>query len=378
MSQPPLHLDPDRLFAKLLEEGLQGPERDLLSEALRRDASLRELYRKYMMVDALLRWELAPPLLRLDGERADEIPNPQSPIPNPSFIPPIIVDLPPAAHAPLFSLQSPVGNFLFSYSAAAVLVGIALLIGLAWRISSDQQVCHKPTIVADGPLSNLAHPSAAAGRSHHGLGRLPRSGGRWSVVSGPSSAIPNRHIPVPLAQSTPWPRASWRSPTTPGPRSSCKALARMKSNRPRRFPLVGQADRRVEVRDEGLRDSEARISGSKGERTANLALSQEGGQPTTSLAPRPSSPTLPSCPYPLFSVRTPTAIVTDLGTEFGVEVDRSGGNRSHVFRGKVELRSANSREPTAPGDCPAVVPSSWERTNRPEWNGARIRRRDCP
>ena len=45
--------------------------------------------------------------------------------------------------------------------------------------------------------------------------------------------------------------------------------------------------------------------------------------------------------YPLFSVRTPTAIVTDLGTEFGVEVDRSGATRSHVFRGKVELRPAD-------------------------------------
>jgi hypothetical protein len=33
-------------------------------------------------------------------------------------------------------------------------------------------------------------------------------------------------------------------------------------------------------------------------------------------------------------------VVTDLGTEFGVEVDRSGGSRTRVFRGKVELRIA--------------------------------------
>jgi hypothetical protein len=43
-------------------------------------------------------------------------------------------------------------------------------------------------------------------------------------------------------------------------------------------------------------------------------------------------------PNSLFSVRTPTAVVTDLGTEFGVEVDRSGVSRSRVFRGKIELR----------------------------------------
>ncbi len=39
-----------------------------------------------------------------------------------------------------------------------------------------------------------------------------------------------------------------------------------------------------------------------------------------------------------FAVRTPTATVTDLGTEFGVEVDgRSGNTISHVFQGKVKV-----------------------------------------
>ena len=40
-------------------------------------------------------------------------------------------------------------------------------------------------------------------------------------------------------------------------------------------------------------------------------------------------------PNPLFAVRTPTAIVTDLGTEFGVEVNRSGVTETHVFSGTV-------------------------------------------
>jgi len=41
---------------------------------------------------------------------------------------------------------------------------------------------------------------------------------------------------------------------------------------------------------------------------------------------------------PVFAVRTPTATVTDLGTEFGVEVDQKGRTFSHVFRGSVEMR----------------------------------------
>lgn len=41
----------------------------------------------------------------------------------------------------------------------------------------------------------------------------------------------------------------------------------------------------------------------------------------------------------LFTVTTPTARVTDLGTEFGVEVDNRANTTSHVFRGSVELRT---------------------------------------
>jgi hypothetical protein len=42
----------------------------------------------------------------------------------------------------------------------------------------------------------------------------------------------------------------------------------------------------------------------------------------------------------LFSVRTPIALVTDLGTEFGVEVARSGETTSHVFRGSIRVQRA--------------------------------------
>jgi hypothetical protein len=40
----------------------------------------------------------------------------------------------------------------------------------------------------------------------------------------------------------------------------------------------------------------------------------------------------------LFSIRTPTALVEDLGTEFGVEVSDSGETASHVFLGKVRVK----------------------------------------
>jgi hypothetical protein len=43
-----------------------------------------------------------------------------------------------------------------------------------------------------------------------------------------------------------------------------------------------------------------------------------------------------------FAVRTPTATVTDLGTEFGVEVSKDGDTTSRVFRGSVELRTTSA------------------------------------
>jgi hypothetical protein len=98
-------------------------------------------------------------------------------------------------------------------------------------------------------------------------------------------------------------------------------------------------------------------SGSKGERSANLSRSQGRMEPTVSLALRPSpgkseirnlkseisnpqSPTL----NPLFSIRTPTAVVNDLGTEFGVEVGKDQQAVVEVFQGRVSLVPSAGRD----------------------------------
>ncbi len=84
---------------------------------------------------------------------------------------------------------------------------------------------------------------------------------------------------------------------------------------------------------------------SLGKLTARVETKAEGGRgkgEEESRNVQVSKSSNPESPFPLppstFVVRTPTAVVTDLGTEFGVEVDRSGGTRSHVFQGKVEMR----------------------------------------
>ena len=55
---------------------------------------------------------------------------------------------------------------------------------------------------------------------------------------------------------------------------------------------------------------------------------------------------LVSIPYPLFTIKTPMATVTDLGTEFGVEVNRDREVVTHVFVGKVRLTTGEGRSGT--------------------------------
>lgn len=51
--------------------------------------------------------------------------------------------------------------------------------------------------------------------------------------------------------------------------------------------------------------------------------------------------------YPLFSVSTPTATITDLGTEFGVEVNGSESTAVQVFDGKVKMQAFGSNTKTS-------------------------------
>jgi len=63
------------------------------------------------------------------------------------------------------------------------------------------------------------------------------------------------------------------------------------------------------------------------------------GRLTGELKAEGSSPRVQAKRGSPFAIRTPTAVVTDLGTEFGIEVAEDGRTTSHVFRGAVEVRS---------------------------------------
>jgi hypothetical protein len=75
--------------------------------------------------------------------------------------------------------------------------------------------------------------------------------------------------------------------------------------------------------------------------------------------------------HELFCIRTPSAVVTDLGTEFGVEVTRDGQTVSHVYQGAVAISPAGTSD-----DRPSLILKKGDavRAMASNGGGARIER----
>ena len=110
------------------------------------------------------------------------------------------------------------------------------------------------------------------------------------------------------------------------------------------FLAVGKLTARLEKKQSAVSgqpsDPAASMANHKSEirNQKSLASSPQPLAPNSnpqSLIPNPSP--LTSRPSPLFTIKTPTASVTDLGTEFGVEVLANGETVTQVFEGKVRL-----------------------------------------
>ena len=120
--------------------------------------------------------------------------------------------------------------------------------------------------------------------------------------------------------------------------------------------LQGPCTYEVESRDGGylslgkltakLDKKPSAISGQQAEKVASgqwsVASESDPKSQNPEISKSPISNPLSSLPSPLFTIKTPTAIVTDLGTEFGVEVAKGGVTTSHVFQGSVRFQALSS------------------------------------
>jgi hypothetical protein len=102
------------------------------------------------------------------------------------------------------------------------------------------------------------------------------------------------------------------------------------------FLSLGKLTARVEKRGEG---PAARGQGTASPKSPVPSEQISSSSPLPASHPADPSP-LAAGPSPLFTVRTPTAVVNDLGTEFGVEVDENSGSCAHVFAGMVDFAPA--------------------------------------
>ena len=191
---------------------------------------------------------------------------------------------------------------------ATVIFGIGLLIGSRVYVSQPAQVARQSVPLAS-PLSPLP---PIVGRITGMVECKFEEGFRGSD---PKSEIRNQKSEISCSFGDKFALASGLMEITydTGARSFCRARSPMKWNRRTADILsVGKLTARVEK---------------KWARGSGLGFSK-------SLNPHPSS----LIPLDFHFPHSPTAIVTDLGTEFGVEVHESGSTTAYVFRGAVQVQ----------------------------------------
>jgi hypothetical protein len=237
---------------------------------------------------------------------------------------PVVLESPwlSAAPAPLLtSLFSP-GGYLFSYSLAALIVAMGMLLGWMYQVSSSRSDPRETVRVAPA-----AKPASVPAVSERVVGRVTGMVDcRWAdpktatvvdadVVLRREYALAGGLIEISYRSGA---HVILQGPCTysvESPGGGYLSLGRLTARVGERGERRGERESRPADRLLGVSVQQSTINNQQ------LAISNQ------------------QSPSPLFVVRTPTARISDLGTEFGVEVDKSGASKAHVYRGKVEMRA---------------------------------------
>jgi len=302
-----------RLLAKLLENEITDAECKQLNRLLGDDPALRRLYRKYMTLDAMLRWEIAPPLMKVSKEERTAVDSP-----SPAFLPDTDAPIPDSASRPIPSsyklplAHSTLGGWAFSYAVATVFVCLLILGFWAYKLPSDRG----SLITTNENSRGLTTPgeSSPARPALVFVGRVTGiAGAKWSDAP---DYLPPIGVNVRL-----------------GRKYKLKSgLLEITYDSGAKVILEGPCDYTAESTAGGYLSHGKLVA--KVKKNHELRMMNDESKTRSSDIHHSSFIT----PH-LFAVRTPTAVVTDLGTEFGVEVDGLGNTTSHVFRGSVEVQA---------------------------------------
>jgi hypothetical protein len=334
------------LLARMLS-GESGAEDDArLNRLLQDDPALRTLYRKYMTLDAMLRWEFSPPILDIggasgrrpdasgqwpvvSGQRGESLESRVESWTDIPEIPVINLQIAKSQNLPIprFPLPSPLSSlpsaWAFSYSVATVLLAVFLL--GAWSYT-----------IIHPAADSLAVKSSRNATLSRGTEKAPAE---FTFV-GRVSGMVDCH---------------WAEEATASYPGAGVALNRRYALRSGLMEITYDSGAKVILQG----PCEYTVESPRGGflKVGKLVARMDSAKPQAanpefpnSRTPNPKFPT-PHAPRPtpLFAVRTPTALVEDLGTEFGVEVNDRGSTTSHVFQGQVLMRA------TAGGSSDAEV-----------------------
>lgn len=268
------------LLESLCDGRISPAEHERLQERLAADVDARQLYFDYVDLRLQLRqWQrtaLSEQRAREDAQTAPACA-------------PIVIQTDPSMPTPFAPPYASIGGFAFSYVVASLLVGFGLLLGWACQISVLQPD-HQSAQVAPTPAP--AHPE----REVVFVGRVT---GEFSCEWSDPATATLCYANVPLNRKY----------------ALASGLLEITYNTGARVILQGPCVYEVNSRSSGRLSS--------GRLTARVVKKTTKKPATT--------------PPEWFCVHTPTATVTDLGTEFGVEVDKSGASNTHVYEGKVQL-----------------------------------------
>jgi hypothetical protein len=312
-----------------------------LEQMVCNDPAARAFYVRYVHLCADLHWSLAGKDGQTRTSDADTEDAAIRPAKSAAFAPPILpLDTSQSSiftSAPLSSFPS----FLFAYLVAAVVLGTAVLVSWVWKMPEQTQLAQHS---ASGPVTPTnASPTEEAPQ----VGRVSgMCNCRWADPT--TETFNGAGVPLgrKYALAAGLMEISYKTGANVILEGPCVYLVERESGG---FLSLGKLTAVVEKRGEGRGEREEEGVKS-GEWRVESKRSMEHGKSPSPISKSPNlqisksrNPQIPISPSsPLFAVRTPTAIVADLGTEFGVECDRRGVTRSLVFRGSVRIETASA------------------------------------
>ena len=227
-----------------------------------------------------------------------------------------------------------------AYLIATVVTGLGLLIGSVIHVAGPREVARQsasfpsplsplPSVV--GRITGMADckwEKKGLGIRDWGLEKRSGVRGQGSGIANLQSLIPNSQSLVSLGDRFALASGLMEITYDTGAKVILQGPVTYEVEANGGYLAVGKLTGKLETRGERR--------GERGEMAANHQIPNLKSQ---IVSPSPLSSLL----SPLFVIRTPTATVTDLGTEFGVEVGRDGVTDTQVFVGEVRIATTNDQ-----------------------------------